>query len=625
MAEAVQRKLAAILAADVAGYSRLMGEDEEATLATLKAYREVIDRLIDTHQGRVFGGAGDSLIAEFASPVEAVRCANEIQLEIDRRNTDLPEDRRMRFRIGVNLGDVMVEGDNLYGDGVNVAARLQTLAEPGGICISRAVFDQVKMQPDLGFEYLGEQRVKNISEPVPTYRVLLEPQHAGKLITAKKDAKKRSKVPRWAIPAAATVVVLGVAAGVLLTLDEDPILALPSGPRIAVLPFDNLSGNPEQDYFADGVTEEIITELSRFRELFVISGETTFQYKGQPVDVRDIGQELRLQYLLEGSIRRAADTIRVTAQLIDVETGTHLWAETYDRDLTAADIFAIQDDITEKVVTAIGGAWGVIAQSDVARARRSPPENLQAYECVLLTGEFDRVFTPEAHERARDCLEKAVELDPNYGGAQTSLGYLYSAEFSLGMNPRPNSLERARDAAQKGVALEPDDAFAHSILAQVHLFRGEREAFLAEAERALSLNPNNTVVTAAMAQRFAFMGEWERGVALMEKAQALSPKHPPWSYIPIYLNHYRKGEYEQALAVALQSHMPDFWVSHVNLAAIYGQLEREEDAREAVANVLRLNPGHTIEKSKEAWRTWSAEESFIEDFAEGLRNAGLPE
>jgi len=356
--EPVKRKLSAILSADVKGYSRLMGEDEVATIRTLEDYRQVVSGLIKKHRGRVVDSPGDNVLAEFASVVDAVQSAVEIQKELKERNAGLPENRKMQFRIGINLGDVVEEGERIYGDGVNVAARIEGLAEGGGICISGTAFDQVKNKLKLGYEYLGDHTVKNIAEPVRVYKVLMEPEHAGKVIG---ETRPQPKQWRWA--AIGAVAILIIVSGVFaiwnfyLRPDVEPAsleklaFPLPEKPSIAVLPFTNMSEDPKQEYFSDGITEEIITALSKTPKMLVIGRNSTFSYKGKPVKVHQVAEELGVQYVLEGSVRKAGDKIRITAQLIDALTGHHLWAERYDKDLK--DIFALQDEITRKIFTAL--------------------------------------------------------------------------------------------------------------------------------------------------------------------------------------------------------------------------------------------------------------------------------
>ena len=417
--ERVERRLAAILAADVVGYSRLMEADEEATVSTLSTYREIIEGLVASHHGRVFGSAGDSVVVEFASPIEAVRCAVDIQRELEVHNVDLPEDRRMRLRIGVNLGDVIVEGDNLLGDGVNIAARLETLADPGGISLARSVFDQVKKQLDLGYEFLGEHEVKNIAEPIQVYRVLTQPEAAGKIIGETKRATQSWK--RMAL--AAAVVLLIAFAGVGLWLRpwqatvepasvERMAHPLPDKPSIAVLPFTNMSDDPAQEYFADGMTEDLITDLSKVSGLFVIARNSVFTYKGKAVKVGQVAEELGVRYVLEGSVRRAGDQVRINAQLIDATTGGHLWAERYDGSL--ADIFGLQDKVTEKIVAALALN---LTDSEQAQLRRKPTDNLEAYDFYLRAKQGAYSYDGDGLADALSLYEKALALDPKFADA----------------------------------------------------------------------------------------------------------------------------------------------------------------------------------------------------------------
>ncbi len=394
MAE-TKRKLAAILSADVAGYSRLMGADEEATIAALDARRAIFRDRVAARGGRVVDTTGDSVLCVFESVVEAVRCAAEVQAALAAINADEPEDRRMRFRIGVNLGDIVEKDDGtVYGDGVNVAARLEALAEPGGICLSGSAHEQVRDKTDFTFHDIGEHDVKNIARPVRAYRVLAD--------GAPQAAPRAPQSRRTAVIVAAAVVVLAVAGVAVWQATKptptppteavakpvDPILALPARPVIAVLPFTNMSGDPEQEYFSDGITEDIITELSRFPDLAVIARHSTFKYKGEAIDLRHMAAELGATHVVEGRVRRSSNTIRVTAQLIDASDGTHMWADTYDRDLTAPNIFALQDDITSRIATTIGDTYGIISMSALSSAKRKAPDNLGAYECVLRGYEF---------------------------------------------------------------------------------------------------------------------------------------------------------------------------------------------------------------------------------------------
>ena len=412
-AERVQRRLAAILAADVEGYSRLMSADEEATLRTLKTYREIIDGLIVRHDGRVFSTGVDSVLAEFASAVEAVRCAISIQEELRVRNAELAEDRRMRLRIGINVGDVMVEGDELFGDGVNVAARLEGLAEADGICISGSAFDQVKNKLSAGFEDIGPQAVKNIAEPVPAFRVV-----AGQVTVA--PGGRPSVARRWRVPAIAAALVVVIATGGLAwwqpwAPDVEPAsvdkmaFRLPDKPSIAVLPFQNLSGDPDQEYFSDGLTEDIITNIASFPNLFVIARNSTNKFRGKAVDIRDVAHDLGVRYVLEGSFRRAGHTLRITAQLIDGESGSHLWAERYDRDLE--DIFAVQDEITENIA---GALEPQIVVAETIRSQRKTAQNLDAWDLVLQAMARISEFSRGGSKDALGLLDRAIGIDPAY-------------------------------------------------------------------------------------------------------------------------------------------------------------------------------------------------------------------
>jgi adenylate cyclase len=407
--------------------------------------------------------------------------------------------------------------------------------------------------------------------------------------------------------------------------DEDPLLALPTGPVVAVLPFENLSGDPEQEYFSDGLTDDIITALSRFKDLFVIARNSTFRYKGQAVDVRQLNKELGARYVLEGSVQRAGDTLRVTAQLLDAKDGTHLWAETYDRELSPSSIFAVQDEITEQVAAAIGGGFGVVYRERLAQIRGKPTDHLDAYECVLQFGAFARdKLVPTEHAKVRDALERAVKLDPDYAEAWASLCHVYIAEIALDFNPRPGPLDRASEAARRAVDLDSTNQSAHWALAAVHFYRHEIEAFLAEAERAIALNPNRPGLLGHLGAMLHQAGD-ERGVAFVRKAMKLDPFHPTWFYLPIADYHFERGEYEEGLAAAQRINIPGFYVPHMFLAAIYAELGRDSEARSAVEEVLRLRPGCTIENQIERLRNMNFSDDRIHLWVAALRKAGLPE
>jgi len=448
-----KRKLTTILHADVKDYSRLMGEDEDATVRTLTAYREVMGVFIQKHRGRVVHGSGDSLLAEFVSVVDAVRCAVEIQKELKTRNAELPEDRKVQFRIGINPGDVIEKDDDLHGDGVNIAARVEALAEGEGICITRTAYDHVKKKLNLGYEYLGEHTVKNIAEPVRVYRVLMDPEDAGKLIGEKRIEPRRVQKAALAV----VIVLFLVVGGLLIWRAASPpievasvekmIFPLPDKPSIAVLPFDNLSEDPEQGYFSDGLTEEIITALSSVPKLFVIARNSTFTYKGKPVKVQQVAEELGVRYVLEGSVRKGGDKIRITAQLIDAITGNHLWAERYDRNVD--DIFAVQDEITKKIITAMQIK---LTKGEEVKAASKGTNNLDSYLKCLQANELINKINPESNALANQLAQEAIALDPEYAWAYYVLGRSHMMDVWVRASRSPKeSIGKAIGLVQKAI------------------------------------------------------------------------------------------------------------------------------------------------------------------------------
>ena len=546
----MERRLAAILAADVVGYSRLMGADEEATLATLNAYREIIDRLVVDLHGRVFGSAGDSVIAEFASPVEAVRCAVDIQQEIEARNIDLPEDRRMHFRIGVNLGDVMAEGDNLFGDGVNIAARLEGLAEAGGVCVSGTVFDHVRNKVGVEFEDLGERQVKNIPEPLRVYRVAAQ--------MAEEDR-----------PASSFEASIG--------LD----FSVPDYPSIAVLPFTVMSADPEQEFFADGVAEDIITALSKISRLMVVARNSTFTYKGKAVDVKQVSREQGVRYVLEGSVRKAGDRVRVTAQLIDATTGLHLWAERYDRELE--DIFAVQDEITREIVVAMDVQ---LREGEQHRVWASGTQNLVAWECVRLATDDVLGGAAEAQPKARELIDRVIELDPDYAIAWAMRGWLYFTEADVGGGIGDSEqFDKAQASAfrcgHRALELDPDCADAYGILALTHLNAGEHDVAIEMSEKAIALAPNNAEILGGVASAvMRKSGQPERGAELVKKAMRLCPFYRPGLLRALGNNYRTSGRLEDAVACYRESleRETGYLAPYVNLASALGELGRQDEA-----------------------------------------------
>jgi len=627
--EGFKRKLTAILSADVEGYSRLMREDEGATVRTLKTYRELIGMIIQKHQGRVVDSPGDNLLAEFGSVVDAVRCAVEIQEELNARNAELPENRRMVFRIGINLGDVIEEEEQIYGDGVNIAARVESLAEGGGICISRTAYDQVKNKLTLGYEYLGEHTVKNITEPVRVYRVLMEPEAAGKVL-----GEERPRPRKWRWAALAVAVVLIIVAGALAIWNfflrpapsvepasvERMAFPLPDKPSIAVLPFANMSGDPEQEYFSDGITEDLITDLSKISGLFVIARNSVFTYKGKAVKVEEVGQELGVKYVLEGSVRKVRNRVRITAQLVDTTTGGHLWAERYDRDLR--DIFALQDEVTQKIVTALVVK---LTEDEQERLVRKGTDSLEAYDYTLRGMDYFFRFTKEANGQARQMFEKAIDLDPKYALAHTWLGWTHWVDYSFGWSQDPQSLEWAFELAQRAISLDDSVSEAHALWGKVHLWKRQHDLAIAELEKTLSLNPNYADGLTGLGEALYFAGRPGEAIGLVKKAMRLNPKYPVWYLLNLGHAYFLTGRYEEAITTLKRviNRNPNFWPAYIYLAASYVELGQEEKARIEASELLRINPNFSLEAGRQ--RLPYKDKAVLEHLFDILRKAGLPE
>jgi adenylate cyclase len=470
----VKRRLAAILAADMVGYSRLMEADETGTLARLKAHRlELIDPAIAQNRGRLIKTAGDGMLVEFSSVADAVACAVEIQRSIAQRDNDPASGEEIRFRIGINLGDVISEDDDIFGDGVNVAARLQTFAEPGGICVSGAIREQVGERLGVAFEDLGEQSVKNLTRPIRVFRVCLDEQGTG------------------AAPARAST-----------ARPKSPVSTVTDKPSIAVLPFVNMSGDPEQEFFADGLTEDIITALSRFRDLFVISRNSAFVYKNRAVRIQEVAAELGVQYVVEGSVRKAGRRVRVTVQLIDAESDCHVWAERYDRELE--DIFAIQDEVTAAIVATLPGR---VEAASHERVKRKPTESMAAYECVLAGKVLHHRSTRPDNAEALVMLERAIALDPKYAHAHAWLGCVLGQGWTYGWcEDREATFHRITRELEIALALDENDSDVHRILAASSLIRGDHERAMYHQERALALNPNNDLIVVQQGELLTWLG-----------------------------------------------------------------------------------------------------------------------
>ncbi|MDE5443295.1 adenylate/guanylate cyclase domain-containing protein [Bradyrhizobium sp. CSA207] len=544
--ERIERKLAAVLAADVAGYSRLMGADEEGTLARLKACRrELMDPEIAEHRGRVVKTTGDGILIEFSSVVDAVRCAMDVQRGMAERNADVTDEQRIEFRVGINLGDIMIDAEDIHGDGVNIAARLESIAEPGGICISDSSYQQVRDKFTIHFEDMGVQQLKNIARPVRVYRVPI-----GR------------SAPR-----------------------ERPALALPDKPSIAVLPFQNMSGDPEQEYFADGMVEDIITELSRIRWLFVIARNSTFTYKGQAVAVKQVARELGVRYVLEGSVRKGGNRVRVTTQMIDATSGAHIWAERYDRDLS--DIFAVQDEITASVAGVIEPA---LAEAEQQRVLRKPPERLDAWEAYQRGLWHFNKYGPEENQTAQTFFRQAIALDPNF--APGHYGNALALQWEIWhFSTRPFSEVQgtAREQAQIAVSLDDKDATAHAVLAHMMMWGGEWEAAIAEARTAVALNPNGAFVISMLGCVLGFGGYREEALERLQQAMRASPHDPLiwlWSIWRAVLQFFSR-DFVAALQTLRQvvRLRPSYAPPYEYVAASLAYLGQLDEAREALERV----------------------------------------
>ncbi len=586
----MERRLAAILSVDVVGYSRLMGEDEAGTLAALKAHRaEFIDPRIAEHHGRIVKLMGDGTLVEFPRVVDAVECSVVVQRGMADRNADVPEDRRIELRIGINLGDVIVDGDDIYGDGVNIAARVQGLADRGGICVSRTVFNHVKGKVELGFEDLGEQEVKNIREPIRVYR--------------------------WTDAVADPMPGMAGAEG------APP---LPDKPSIAVLPFDNMSRDPEQEYFADGLTEDIITALAAWRWFPVTARHSTFAYKGTKKPLSQIAQELHARYVVEGSVRRAGDKIRVTAQLIDATTDHHIWAKRYDREIR--DIFALQDEITENIVTSIEPELG---KAERTRASRKRPENLDSWDLTLRAQASVFQFTTKDNEQAFSLLEKALELDPESALVMSMLALCHYKDAILGFSTdRGSSLAQARQAAERAVSLDDRDWLAHAVLG-ITLMWTERgfERALEHEERAMALNPSSTWARAFLSCVLEFGGAPDRAVPELQVALRLDPHSPFATFInaDLAISYFLLRQFEESINYARRALdiSPANVRARQRLAASLGQAGRIEEAQTALDQLLRHQPDFSIAYIDETYPFRYPEDRAL--FIDGLRKAGLPE
>jgi len=621
-----KRKLTAILSADAVGYSRLMAEDEEATVRTITAYRELISTVVEKHRGRVVDSPGDNILAEFASAVDAVRGAVEIQEELKARNAELPQDRRMAFRIGVNLGDVIHEEERIYGDGVNIAARVEGLADGGGICISGTVYEHIKNKLALGYQYLGEHSVKNIPEPVRVYRVLIDPEAIGKVIGEKRVEPKRGQ---RVVIAAAIVLLLAVGGIIYWRAASPPVevasvermaFPLPDKPSIAVLPFDNMSEDPKQEYFSDGITEDLITDLSKISGLFVIARNSTFTYKGKPVKVQQVAEELGVRYVLEGSVRKVGEQVRINAQLVDATTGHHLWAERFDGAL--GDIFSLQDRFTRKIVTAL--ALKLTADEEKRLTSRYT-DNVEAYDAYLKGREYFLAGTPEDYVKAVGYYEKAIELDPDFSPAHAGLASVYTTVLSRNLTKElgwPDARSRVEKHLQ--MAMKNPTPSAHYAVGKTRLFQRRYDEAIAEAERAIALDPNFPDGYYLMGWILIFGGRSAEAVDYYNKAMRLDPQYPGGVLYNLGLAQYCLEQYEEAATSLEKSQKLNPGYGPWPLAITYAQLGRGQEAADILAKYFEKR-GWLLSPIENTFPYWPfKEQKDLDHWAEGLRKSGAP-
>ena len=581
----IERRLAAILSADVEGYSRLMGDDEVATVRAITEYRAVIASTVTGHGGRVVDAPGDNVLAEFGSVVDAVQCAVDVQRELQSRNAELPPARRMRFRIGINLGDVIIEGERLYGDGVNIAARLESLAEGGGICLSGTAYDQIEGKLPYSYEFKGEHTVKNIARPVRVYRVRLDPSVAGPSRRA-----TSTRLVKAVAASVAALLLLGAAGWVgwrWLRPPESAGLPLPDKPSVAVLPFANLSQDPAQEYFSDGVTEDLITGLSKVSGLFVIARNSVFTYKGKPVQVREVGRDLGVRYVLEGGVQRSGSRVRITAQLVDASTGYHIWAERYDREVN--DIFALQDQVTQQIVRAMAVK---LTEGEKGRLGRPPTGVVEAYDLVLRGHEERRLTTRDGNAQARRLFVRALDLDPGYAAAYLGLSWTHLQSWQFLWSTDRESLARARDLAERAIALNESLVGAYHVLGQIYLWMKEHDRAIAQAEHAVALAPNDADGYETLAEILGWSGRAEESIGVIRHAMRLNPRYPffyQWTLGHGYYLTERRQEALDAFARVVREN-PNFFPAYAYRGVLFSELGRVKEAREAWGKASHLNP-----------------------------------
>jgi adenylate cyclase len=663
--ERTQRRLAAILSADVVGYSRLIGEDETGTLRRLKELRRnVINPVIREHRGRVVKTTGDGILIEFPSAVEAVRCAVRVQRATAEAEEKVSPDHRIAFRVGVHQGDVVVENDDLFGDGVNVAARLEGLSDAGGVCVSGRVYEDTVGRLDLPFEDRGEQQVKNIARPVRVYGLGKDAIACLSALSGPEDAQGSkgnfrqlvtdlfvwppTKSVRWAAALFAALAAIGVVVWQSTDRRNFPRLSStslsgdaqtqPRGPTVAVLPFDNLSGDANQEFFSDGLTDALITDLSRFDELPVLARNTTFAYKKKAVDIQELGRQLQAQYFIEGGFRRVPDQVSVTAQLIDARTGAHVWAQTYDRLTTSTSLLAIQDDIAQRIGTAVGDIrTGAVATAELERTRNIPATELSSYECIVQAYRARAtLYAAEPFKRARTCLEAIVKRDPKYADAWSALADILIAQRWYGTGlPSPDAEDIDKrvyliplgvQAANRAVELAPESASAHLALFRAYYLTCQPERMRVEADRVLAINPNDAGALALIGNDLAFAGDWDNGRQLAEKGIALAgPSAPHWWWWATAKGYYHKGEYAKALEFFRRAYVEDNWLDHLHLIFTLPYLDKIDDARAQIPILQKLKPGMTVHEADRYYKMWCFDADFRQRMTTALRLAGLPE
>ncbi|MBI3798714.1 MAG: adenylate/guanylate cyclase domain-containing protein [Deltaproteobacteria bacterium] len=625
------RRLAAIMFTDMVGFSRQMGSNEARMLRLLDVHNHLIQQAVAEHHGTVIKTVGDAFLVDFPSVVHAVQCAQQIQGQFRAHNTEKPADEQIHVRIGIHLGDVVQRDGDVFGDGVNIASRLQTLAEPDMICLSDVVYRDVTKKLDLGTVVsLGRPQLKNIVERFQVYALLLQPA---------KGLWQTLQIPRLKLSRRVgtthligLVAVLGLVAGTVVALrssawfspNPQPLtpgtqgLALPDKPSIVVLPFVNMSEDHNQEYFSDGMTEDLITDLSKVSGLFVIARNSAFTYKGKALKVEAVGRELGVRYVLEGSVRKVDDKVRITAQLVDATTGDHLWAERYDRPLK--DIFTLQDEIRQKITMALRVK---LTQEEQERFKSAPTDNLEAYDYFLQGLNRYQHLTKEANVQARQMFEKAIELDPQYAAAYAELGWTYVSEWFAQWSQDPQAPEQAFALAQKAAALDDASPRAHMLLGWFSLFKKQYEQAIAEVGRAIALDPNLAVAYARMGFILNFAGRPQEAIGFVEKALRLDPISPFFALSALGQAYRLLGRYEEAIATfkRVLALNPDLWIAHAQLTLCYSELGREEEARTQAAELLRVSPHFSVEVMKQRLPVQDPVE--FERYLAALRKAGL--